>query len=212
MRQITFLILIILLLIPSSYALTASMGNARMVLRPEVPEGKTVVIEKTISVNNVNDFPIKIEITPDKYYAKIIEVLDNNFVLQPGDSKKAAFRITLKSGGTYSGKLLVSFKPEDPERKDIPMMLPSTIIIVASGPVNDNYYDVMGEDAETVEIPIADDENTADDSTDEDTADVNSNPTNKSSMSFIKSILTGIAVGLIIVLVILGIIIYKRRF
>ena len=161
--------------------------------------------------------PIQIVLTPDSKYEKIIEVLDKDFILQPGESKKAAFKITLKSGGTYSGKLLVAFKPVDPESKEIPMMLPSTIIIIASGPINDFYYDVMGDDAEGTEIPIITDEETdttiPDTTNSEDTATSETDASNpRTSMSFIKSVLTGMAIGLVVILAILGIIIYRRRF
>lgn len=149
MRNLLVLVLIAtILVIPVSYGLTASMGNARMILRPVVEEGKITEINKYIKVNNVNDIPINVVLEPDENYKKIIEVFDNEFVLQPDESKKAKFRITLKSGGNYEGRITVSFAPADPEVKDNSVGLASTIIILAEGPVTDEYYEVMKKEDE----------------------------------------------------------------
>ena len=100
MRYALLLILIIgLLIIPLSYALTASIGNARMVLRPEVNEGQSTIIDKSILVKNVNNISVKVNLEADDNYKKIVEIFDNEFILQPGESKNAKFRITLTSGG-----------------------------------------------------------------------------------------------------------------
>jgi len=150
MRNLTVLVLIVcILVIPVSYGLTASMGNARMVLRPEVEKGKTTTIDKSILVNNVNDIPIKVIFEPEGNYKKIITMIDNEFELQPTESKHAQFRIELKSGGDYDGKILVSFSPADPEVKDNSVGLASTIVILANGPITEDYYEVMSKENTT---------------------------------------------------------------
>jgi len=116
-------------------ALTASMGNARMVLRANVTEGETTIIEKSILVNNVNNFPIEIKIEPAPEFEKIFDVIDNNFILQPQESKDARFLIMLTSGGSYETKLYVKFYSADPAIGDSPVGLASNIIIFARGPV-----------------------------------------------------------------------------
>ena len=55
--QIIMVILLVFAVINSINvsAITGSMGNARMVLYPEVTNEETTTIEKTILVKNVND-------------------------------------------------------------------------------------------------------------------------------------------------------------
>jgi flagellar basal body-associated protein FliL len=138
-------VILVMAVIPGVLALTASMGNARMILRPDVPEGDTVTIQKSIQVNNVNDIPIKVSLEPQNHYKKIIEIIDNDLTLQPGETTNARFKITLKSGGDYEGKIFVSFYPEDPASSSPPVGLSSTVIIKATGPVNDFHTEVMEE-------------------------------------------------------------------
>jgi hypothetical protein len=135
------------------------MGNARMILNAEVPEGNTVTIEKTIKVNNVNEVPISVVLEPETKSNYFINVIDTKFVLQPGESANAKFQIILKSGGDYSGKVLVSFYAADPTLSDPPIGLSSTIIVHAEGPVNQFYYDYLNY---TGNDPNADGDDTGD--------------------------------------------------
>ncbi len=148
MRLLLLVLIVGVLVIPFSYSLTASIGNARMILRPVFEEGKTTTIDKSILVKNVNNISIKASLEPDDRYKKIIEIFDNEFILQPNESRNARFRITLKSGGRYEGKILVSFASADPSVKANSVGLSSTIIILAEGPVTGEYDKVMGQDAE----------------------------------------------------------------
>ena len=135
MKLIKVLCMLLLLLIPVSYAITASIGNARMILKPAVIEGKTTIIDKSIKVNNVNDVPINITLEAQGDIVEITEIFDNSFILQPGESKNAMFRISLDYGGYYEGKIGVSFKPTEGGQG---AGLSSTIIIIAQGPTNPN--------------------------------------------------------------------------
>ena len=150
MRYPAFIILILLILvIPGAYALTASIGNARMVLRVDVEAGKITTIDKSIKVNNNNNISIKVALEPEDHYKKIIELIDGEFTLQPAESKDARFRINLKSGGLYEGKIIVSFAPANDTVKATPVGLSSTIIILANGTVTEDYYEVMRKKNET---------------------------------------------------------------
>ena len=145
MKKIIFLLALLvgLMLLPAVSALSASVGNARMILRPEIAEGETITIDKTILVNNVNNIPVEITVEPHGYYKKIVQVFDDKFILQPNESKKAAFKITLTSGGTYEGKILIGFRPTDNESKEMPIGFSSSIIIIAKGPINDDFYEIV---------------------------------------------------------------------
>jgi len=144
MKKVLFLIsLMILLVVPSVSALTASIGNARMILRPEVNDGETVTIDKSILVKNVNNITIKATLQTDKLFSEIIELIDEEVVLEPGESQEAKFRITIKSGGSYSGKVLITFFPNDPEIEQPSVGLASNIVIIAEGDVTEWYDDLM---------------------------------------------------------------------
>ncbi len=112
-------------------SLTGSMGNARMVLRPDVEFLDTTTIEKYIKVNNVNDVPINITLLESSDKGDIIEIIEDSFVLEPGESKEARFDINLKWGGDYSEQINVLFSPM--EGAGAGVALTSTVIIYANG-------------------------------------------------------------------------------
>ena len=129
--SLIFVILLSLLLtITIVSAITANMGNARMILRAK--PGETV--ERYIQVNNVNDVAININITLPQNMSKDItlKLKDSFFVLQPGEEKKAYFTISAKKDGTYENKLNVAFFPTD-AKKGAGVGLQSNVILIASG-------------------------------------------------------------------------------
>jgi hypothetical protein len=122
------------LLSSTAYGLTASIGNARMILHAEAP----TLIERTVKVNNVNNMSVDVKLTAGGNLKDQIEILDNSFSLAPGESVDARFAINLEYGGQYEGKIMVAFRPTDPNTKATPVSLASTIIISATGPENPN--------------------------------------------------------------------------
>lgn len=173
-KTIVSFLIIGLLVATSVTALTASIGNGRMVLYPEVSDGQSVTIQRSILVKNNNDLPVIIHLDPDPLLKRITTVLDNDFTLDPGAQKEAQFVITLNSGGNYEGRMLVKFSPSDPASKETPVGLTSTIIINAEGPVTPAYDQLMAEveqekkelseqepDHPDIEVPDPDAENPA---------------------------------------------------
>lgn len=152
MRNVLLIALIILTLsIPISYGLAASYGEGRVTIRTEVPEGETVTIDRSIRVKNANDIPVKVTFEPVGNFKKIIEMFDKEVILQPEEMKRAYFRITLRSGGRYEGKIIITFSPEDPTIVTNSAGGSSAITILAEGPVNEHYYEVMGNNKEETE-------------------------------------------------------------
>jgi hypothetical protein len=131
--------LLILVSIDSALSLTASMGNARMILYPNMEEGKPYLIERTILVKNVNDIPLKITLEPMGALENQTEIIDTNFVLQPNETRNARFSITILGPGKYETNVGVSFYPEN-STKEEGVGLMSNIIIMANinqtGPTN----------------------------------------------------------------------------
>ena len=135
MKKLLFFLTLMLLLLPAAYSLSASIGNAKAVLRVNASPDEPAIIERTILVNNKNDIPVKITVTPAKEFEKFVNILDKEFILQPGESKKAEFILTIDRGGTIEVKILVGFSPADPESKENNVGLASTIIIISEGPI-----------------------------------------------------------------------------
>lgn len=145
------------LALPSAFALTASIGNARMIIHTDASPENPAVIQKSIKVNNVNDIPVQITIRDQGDIAEYTEILDKAFTLQPKDSFDARFVMTLEYGGTYEGKILVDFSAAELGTKATPVGLASTVIVISSGPPNPNpptgSTDVTEEDTAYVDNP-----------------------------------------------------------
>jgi hypothetical protein len=140
MKRSLVLTFAILFLITNSVlvsAITGSMGNARMILYPEVNGWTNTVIEKTILVNNVNNVSINVTLEPDTNATKFINVIDKTFILEPGENKTAQFEVKVRKVGTYQGQINVFFRAENATEGGV--VLSSTIIVVARK--NQGYTD-----------------------------------------------------------------------
>ena len=128
--------IITLFLTADVIAITASMGNARMVLYPEIDGKNPTTIEKSILVKNVNDVPIKVKLVSGED-ATFISIIDEELELQPGDEVKAKFEITVDKLERYEGKINVVFEPLDKERPGVDksgVVLASNIIVIPKLP------------------------------------------------------------------------------
>ena len=110
-------------------AITGKIGNARVVLYPIVESGGTS-IDRTILVINDNDVEVNVSLQAAEG-SSLIEIIDKNFVLQPGEQREARFKINLKKAGDYEQRINVLFAPFS--GKGAGVALSSTIIIHATG-------------------------------------------------------------------------------
>jgi hypothetical protein len=136
MKKIIMGLIIVMILIGSLVfvsALTASIGNSRMVLK--VAPGDTV--EKYILVRNTNDVPVTIKLDPNGDLADDVELVESIFELDVGEERKAEFSIEVKEMGTSETKINVGFSAENKTS----VGLSSTIIIFS-----DEKYAVESED------------------------------------------------------------------
>jgi hypothetical protein len=133
----TFAILLLITSVALVSAVTGSMGNARMILYPDVNGITNTVLDKTILVNNVNTVPLNITLVPDANASKFINVIDKSFILQPGESKKAQFEVKVRKVGSYIGQINVFFKPLNASQGGV--VLSSTVIVYAAK--NSGYTD-----------------------------------------------------------------------
>jgi len=117
-KGLNFLVVLVvsLLVFSSSVsALIGNIGNARMILYPEVDGKATVTIDKSINVKNVNDVQVNITLKLDEEAEKFIELIDKTF--------------NVKKEGTYQGKIIVYFSPV--EGKETGVALPATVVVIA---------------------------------------------------------------------------------
>ena len=123
---------LLLVLATNAFALSASIGNARMILYPEIAPGETAVLEKSILVRNINNVSVMIHLDAIQDIENMTEILDNDFVLEPLQEKDARFILTIEEPGRYEGSIGVSFAvAEGDQQGSGGVGLLSNIIIVA---------------------------------------------------------------------------------
>ena len=144
-----FVIILLVISLSFSSALTGSIGNAKVVLYPEVNGIFNTVIDRTINIKNVNEIPILVNLTLDSEGEKIIDLEEESFVLQPGEEKDAEFKIKVKKEGKYEGRINVFFSPESPEEGSGGVVLSSTVVVIAS---KDKGYEEEEEKIEEEKI------------------------------------------------------------
>jgi len=147
-RVIISVMLVILLCVSFTSAITGSIGNARMILR-EV-DGRDIqvgdIIERTILVKNVNNVPVDISLFASGDLADDTTVVDDKFTLGAGDEKKAQFNIIVTKSGTTETNINVKFSPQDGANG---VGLSSTVIIIAGE--NSFWSNIFGGDDDTVD-------------------------------------------------------------
>jgi len=120
------LFLIGLFLIGNIYAITGTIGNARMVLRLN----KGDKIDKCILVKNVNDVDVDIQVSPSGDLSDFIKIKEDKFHLDAGDEKKACFTLIAGKGGTTESKINLRFIPSEGGNG---VGLSSTVIVISNG-------------------------------------------------------------------------------
>jgi hypothetical protein len=159
MRKLILLVLIAVIALPAVYSLTASIGNARAIIRVNASPENPAILERTILVQNKNEIPVKVALEPSKEFEKFVTIIDKEFELQPGQQKNAEFIVTIDRGGTIDGKILVGFSPADPESKENNVGLSSTLIIISDGPIIEEQEEEEEEEEIVEEVIEIENEN-----------------------------------------------------
>ena len=120
------MVLLSFLLFARAEAITASIGNSRMVLNAETGEE----VERYILIRNVNDIDANVKLSASGQLNDTIKIRDDNFTLKSGDEKKAYFTIMAKEPGTTESKILIQFTGVGDKNG---VGLASTVTFVASG-------------------------------------------------------------------------------
>ena len=137
-------VIVLYLSVSLVFAITGSIGNSRMVLR-DVKVGDT--IEKTILVINRNEVSVNVTMSATGDLAGDIDIIDDKFILQPGEEKKAAFKIKVTKEGETESNINILFTPIDGGNG---VGLSSTIIVLASKDGNSIFNPTEEENEEEI--------------------------------------------------------------
>jgi hypothetical protein len=88
--------------------LFASISNPRMVLYKNI-SSEPLRFENNVIVNNKNEFPVDIEITPKGTWVDKVIIKESEFTLQPGERKEVLYDIIIEDSGEYGGDIQVTF-------------------------------------------------------------------------------------------------------
>jgi len=121
-------------------ALTASIGNPRMVLYKNLTGSETLEFENKVTVINDNDFKVNITIIPTEIWEDKIRVIgEDKFVLEGGERTQVNYTITLDEPGYYGGDILINFY--DPGTTNTLSLAQDLVVIVS-----DSRGEVPGSD------------------------------------------------------------------
>ncbi len=188
-----------ILIVGGASALTVKFGNGVSVVRSDVGDE----IERFIRIINDNDVSVTVVLEPAGELADNVDLIDNNFTLEPGEERKAYFTIFADEPGTFETQILVKFVPEEGN----PVGLASRITVIASGDAIDKedkgFFGGLfgGDDSDLNE--------SSDDSNIEDDNNEGSENGNSNGLSIL--VILGISTTILAVIFLILVIILMRR-
>jgi len=111
LKKLGIILLILFLMVPLVYSLTASIDKPRMVLYKNIT-GNELEFQNSVIVNNVNDKDISISINPSGDWKDKMIIDEPEFVLEKGGTKEVFYTVTITEPGYYLGDVLVKFSEE----------------------------------------------------------------------------------------------------
>lgn len=206
LRKSNVLVLLaLLLLVSSAFALTGKLGSARAVIHAEVTPDKPAFMSRTLDVINSNDVPVNIKLEVSENCTGIIKIDPKlgNFSLAADETRTIPYTVKVTQPGTQECKINVYFKNAD--NKGAGVALSAILIIVAEGkgpdvnPVNETETNVT--ENKPGDNPV--------------TGGVSVNPGGEPKVNTPKDdtnyYMIGTFVLILIVVIILGIYVMKRR-
>ena len=103
------LLLLTTIIIPSVFALTASISNPRMVLYHNITDDKIVEFENSVIINNENNYEVKISLDLDENWKDKITLSEKEFIINPGERKEVSYSVKIEDAGYYRGDVLIRF-------------------------------------------------------------------------------------------------------
>lgn len=124
MKKILMILIAVFLILPLVSALLGSIGYAKTIIYPQGSLPQT--IEKTILVKNINNVSVEITLSLDANGKEFLELIDDNFILQPNENKTARFLVYINDTINYEGNILVEFSANG----ESSVILPATIKVI----------------------------------------------------------------------------------
>ncbi len=114
---IAILLLVLLFLVSTSpaSAIKASAGKAKAFLNVDLTNGEPAVIERTLAVNNINEYPVEVTIRPEGIAEEIVNLTQNKVILESNTSVDVPYTITVDRTGNLTVILLVQFSAVNEE-------------------------------------------------------------------------------------------------
>lgn len=189
---ITTVLLFLISFVYTASAITATIGNSRMVLRLSPGE----LVEKSILVRNINNVSVEINLTATGDLADSVVLKNPSFFLAPGEEKNADFTIKATKQGMTETKVNVMFT----QAEGGGVVLSSNVIVI-SGNVTETGSDT--------------DSNSLNSTSNSSTYQNSSSIQNKTSKSTEKDSSSGlwmsIGIPLILVIILFVLFIYSKK-
>jgi len=110
-----------------------SIDRAKINLKGDVSE---LLNDPSLTLKiNSNDIPVKVDLLASEDSKWFLELIDEQIVLEAGETKKADFIITMDRGGRFEGLINVRFSPLHEEDTGTPVGLTAKVIILSDGPI-----------------------------------------------------------------------------
>jgi len=157
--------LMLVILAYHSYALTGSIIDPQATLRPNVTLGQTKIIDRSITVENLNDEALQIDlyVTEGSEKYLIIPEEEKSFILEPRARKKVEY--TVRIDDPYTHVLQTNVKFTSVENGGPGIILPQKLFIIGTveNPVPENDTAEPNVETEQTTQNVANDNEQIDD-------------------------------------------------
>ena len=132
-KKILVLSLLVLLLIPGVFGLTAAVRGKATISVEASPEDP-VILERTLYIENRNEIPVKVTIFNDGIYDDFLDFDETEVNLEPDESRDISYKLTIDRGGNFDVKINVAFEPAEADTGENKVGVPIVLTIRSKGP------------------------------------------------------------------------------
>ena len=143
--KLRYLLLALLLILPITYAITGSIGNAKAIVNVQLDDGSKT-LSRNILVKNVNNQTVNIKLEIKDEIADLVNIIDKEFSLAPYEEKRAQYQVMLDKPGIYNGQIVVFF--ESTAEKSPGVALPASLTFRVSDK-DGNIPNIINNDSES---------------------------------------------------------------
>jgi len=153
-KTIFSLFLVLILVIPAVFSLTAAARGKAIIHVNASPEDPAV-LQRKIYVENRNEIPVKVTVYVDD---KFVNMIDNEIILEPGESRNINYVLTIDRGGHFEIALNVGFESADPNVDGNKVGVPVVIDVYSEGPTIEDDEEEDEPVTPLIVVPTGDEE------------------------------------------------------